>query len=177
MPLTRQQMRNSLYNGPATRLLRKETETALFLDSTGRSLRKDTMRDREFVNRFCAFHLFPLEQYRGEMDEFLADALIRMNCVDDQELAELSSLFQTGLRNNLHVFGRHAFRKRQRGQGHRSVINASLWDVMVTGLSCVALDVVDSRADALQEGFYRLMEDEDFIAAITYGTNATRRVD
>ena len=176
VPLTRQQMRNSLYNGPATRLLRKETETALFLDATGRSLRKDTMRDREFVNRFCAFHLFPLEQYRGEMDDFLADALIRMNSMDDRELADLSALFQTGLRNNLHVFGRHAFRKRQRGQSHRSVINASLWDVMVTGLSCVSFDVVGSRSEALREGFYRLMEDEDFIAAITYGTNATRRV-
>ncbi len=174
--LTRQQMRNSLYNGQATRWLRKETETDLFVDSTGRSLRSDTMRDREFVNRFCAFHIFPLERYRGEMDEFLADALIRMNCMDDQELDELSSLFQKGLENNLEVFGRHAFRKRQRNQEHRSVINASLWDVMVTGLSCIDAHVVASRADALQEGFYQLMEDEDFIAAITYGTNATRRV-
>ena len=176
VPLTRQQMRNSLYNGPATRLLKLETETKLFLHATGGSLRRDTMRDREFLNRFCAFHLFPLEQYKGEMDDFLADALKRMNCMDDQELAELSALFQTGLQNNLHVFGRHAFRKHQRGQNQRSVINASLWDVMVTGLSCVAPDVVESHADALQEGFYRLMEDDDFIAAITYGTNATRRV-
>ena len=176
VPLTRQQMRNSLYNGPATRLLRLETETDLFLDATGQSLRKDTMRDREFVNRFCAFHLFPLEQYRGEMDEFLADALIRMNCMDDQELDELSALFRTGLQNNLNVFGRHAFRKRQRGQDHRSVVNASLWDVMATSLCYVAPGVVESRANALQEGFYQLMEDDDFIAAITYGTNATRRV-
>ena len=176
VPLTRQQMRNSLYNGPGTRLLRQEAETELFLNATGGSLRRETMRDREFVNRFCAFHLFPLEQYRGEMDEFLADAIVRMNCMDDQELAELSSLFQTGLRNNVHVFGRHAFRKRQRGQDHRSVINASLWDVMVIGLSLVAPDVVESRAGALQEGFYRLMDDDDFISSITYGTNATRRV-
>ena len=176
VPLTRQQMRNSLYNGPGTRLLRRETETDLFLNATGQSLRRDTMRDREFVNRFCAFHLFPIEQYKGEMDDFLADALIRMNCMDVQELTELSSRFQTGLRNNSHVFRRHAFRKRQRGQDHRSVINASLWDVMITGLSRVDPNVVDSRADALQEGFYRLMDDDDFIASITYGTNATRRV-
>ena len=176
VPLTRQQMRNSLYNGAATRWLRRETETDLFLEATGGSLRKGTMRDREFVNRFCAFHLFPLGQYRGEMDEFLANALISMNSMDDQELDELSSLFQTGLKNNLKVFGRHAFRKRQRGQDHRNVINASLWDVMVTGLSSISPEVVESRADALQEGLYRLLDDEDFIAAITYGTNDTRRV-
>ena len=176
VPLTRQQMRNSLYNGPGTRLLRQEAETTLFLDATGGSLRRDTMRDREFVNRFCAFHLFPLEQYRGDMDEFLAGAIIRMNSMDDQELLDQSSLFQTGLRNNIYVFGRHAFRKRQRGQDQRSVINASLWDIMVTGLSCITSEVVESRTEALREGFYRLMEEDDFIASITYGTNDTRRV-
>ena len=176
VPLTRQQMRNSLYNGPATRLLRKQTDTELFFDATGGSLRRDTMRDREFVNRFCAFQMFPLKQYRGEMDEFLADALIQMNRMNAQELAELSSQFQTGLKNNLLVFGRHAFRKRQRSQAHRSVINASLWDVMVTGLSRADSDVVETVAADLQDRFYNLMENEDFITAITYGTNATRRV-
>ena len=176
VPLTRQQMRNSLYNGPGTWFLRSETETLLFRKSTGGSLRKDTMRDREFVNRFCAFKLFPLDKYRGEMDDFLAAALIEMNRMDKNELDELSSEFRMALKNNSHVFGRHAFRKRQRNQEHRSVINASLWDVMTTGLSQIDPHIVSTHADALQEGFYRLMEDEDFIASVTYGTNATQRV-
>ena len=176
VPLTRQQMRNSLYNGAGTRLLRGETETPLFLEATGGSLRRDTMRDREFVNRFCAFYLFPLEQYKGEMDEFLARALIRMNEVESYELDKLSARFRWGLRNNRDVFGRHAFRKCQRGQSHRSVINASLWDVMVTGLSGVEPHVVKARADDVQQGFYRLMEDDGFVTSITYGTSDTRRV-
>lgn len=176
VPLTRQQMRNSLYSGPGTKFLRDEVGTGLFQDATGGSLRKDTMRDREFVNRFCAFHLFSLQQYRGEMDDFLADAIVRMNRMEEGELDELSSTFRRGLENNYVVFGRHAFRKRQRGQEHRSVINASLWDVMVTGLSKVDPAVVESRAAVLEEGLYRLMEDEGFIASITYGTNDTRRV-
>lgn len=176
IPLTRQQMRNSLYNGEGTRFLKRETETPLFLKSTGGSLNKNTMRDREFVNRFCAFQLFPLDQYGGEMDEFLADALIKMKSMKAEDIDELSSQFQTALKNNFCVFGRHAFRKRQRDQEGRSVINASLWDVMTTGLSRIDTHTVSTHADALQEGFYRLMEDEDFKAAITYGTNATRRV-
>ena len=174
--LTRQQMRNSLYNGPGTRFLRNEVDTELFRNATGGSLRSETMRDREFVNRFCAFHLFPLSQYRGEMDDFLADAILEMNHMGERELDELSSTFRRGLENNHLVFGRHAFRKRQRDQDHRSVINASLWDVMATGLSKVDPLVVEHRAAVLQEGFYRLMEDDSFIASITYGTSDTRRV-
>lgn len=174
--LTRQQMRNSLYNGEATRFLRAEANTDLFKRVTGGSLRSSTMRDREFVNRFCAFQLLPLEEYRGDMDEFLAETLIRMNEMDDSQRSELSAQFRASLRNNYRVFERHSFRKRQRGQEGRSVINASLWDVMITGLSRVSFAEVESRANAMQEGFYGLMENKDFETAITYGTNATRRV-
>lgn len=65
VPLTRQQMRNSLYTGPATRFLKNEATTELFLKATGKSLKIATMRDREFVNRFCSFQLLPLCEYRG----------------------------------------------------------------------------------------------------------------
>ena len=126
VPLTRQQMRNSLYMGPATRFLKEEATTKLFLDATGESLRTTTMRDREFVNRFCGFQLFPLKEYRGEMDEFLAKTLTRMNKMEESELSELASQFRTGLTNNLKVFGRHAFRKHIECQEYRNVINASL---------------------------------------------------
>ena len=61
VPLTRQQMRNCLYNGQATQFLKKEAETKLFKQATGGSLKTQTMRNREFVNRFCAFQLLALD--------------------------------------------------------------------------------------------------------------------
>ena len=176
VPLTRQQMRNSLYMGPATRFLKEEAGTTLFYDATGKSLRTSTMRDREFVNRFCAFQLFPLVDYRGEMDDFLADTLKLMNRLDQARLEDLSFQFRTGLENNLNVFGEHAFRKHTARRSRRSVINASLWDVMVTGLSHPEVNVVQGRAADLRAAFYKLMMDDEFMTAITYGTNATRRV-
>src|SRR5450830_1477801 len=51
-PLTRQQMRNALYNGPATQWLKLAAEKDSFRDATGRSLNVKTMRDREAINRF-----------------------------------------------------------------------------------------------------------------------------
>ncbi len=176
VPLTRQQMRNSLYMGPATRFLKEEATTTLFLDATGRSLRTTTMRDREFVNRFCGFQLLALKEYRGEMDELLAKTLTRMNKMEEIELSELSSQFRTGLTNNLKVFGRHAFRKHTEFQEHRNVINASLWDVMSTGLSRYEPKLIESQVHKLRSAFFYLMKDDEFISAITYGTNDTRRV-
>ncbi len=174
VPLTRQQMRNCLYMGKATRFLRRESRTDLFLEATGRSLRTSIMRDREFVNRFCAFQILDLEDYR-DMDEFLASCLKKMN--DEPELIPtLSERLETTLANNLHLFGRHAFRKHVPDQDYRNVINASLWDVMSTGLSIFPSQVVKRRSAAAREEFYRLMEDEDFTHSITYGTNGVRQV-
>ena len=175
-PLTRQQMRNSLYSGPGTRLLKQEAGTPLFLKATGGSLRTSSMRDREFVNRFCGFQLLPLDSYRGEMDDFLADTLKCLNQMGDAERIKLSTEFQNGLNNNLVVFGEHAFRKHFEGQTRRSVINASLWDIMSTGLSRYPTSVVESGADDLRDALHALMDNDDFIASVTYGTNDTRRV-
>ncbi len=176
VPLTRQQMRNSLYSGSGTRFLKQEAGTPLFLEATGWSLRTSSMRDREFVNRFCGFQLLPLESYRGEMDDFLADTLTCMNQMGDAELSRLSTEFQNGLNNNLIVFGQHAFRKHSEGQTRRSVINASLWDIMSTGLSRFPTNIVKSGADDLRDALHVLMDNDDFIASITYGTNDTKRV-
>ena len=176
VPLTRQQMRNSLYMGEATRFLKTEARTDIFLAATGRSLNKDTMRDREFVNRFCAFQLLDLDEYKGNMDDFLARVLREMNAMQPGDLSRLSNEFRRSLTNNYAVFGRHAFRKHSKGQEKRGVLNASLWDVMSTGLSHYRKKMVETRADALRDAFYPLMDDEEFVSSITYGPSGTRKV-
>lgn len=175
-PLTRQQMRNCLYMGPATRFLKEEAEQQIFLDATGRSLNRAQMRDREFINRFCAFQIFQVDDYRGDMDLFLSQALRRMNALEPRDLERLSAQLRTGLLNNQNLFGRYAFRKHTEGQRHRGIINASLWDVMSTGLSRYEEQKVEANRNALLAGFYSLLNDAEFNSAITLGTNQANRV-
>ena len=176
VPLTRQQMRNSLYMGPATRFLKNESRTDIFFTATGHSLNWRTMRDREFVNRFCAFQLLGLDEYKGNMDDFLAQVLRKMNSLTERDLSHLSMEFRRSLANNYAVFGRHAFRKHSRGQEKRSVLNASLWDVMSTGLSRYPEEIAESRTDDIRSEFYSLITDDGFLTAITYSTNGTKQV-
>ena len=176
VPLTRQQMRNCLFMGKSTRFLKAAADSQLFLDATGRSLNSKTMRDREFVNRFCAFHLLGFDRYRGDMDNYLAECLTDMNAMADSDLADLASTFRRGLANNLCLFDQHSFRKSLRSQERRSVINASLWDVMATGLCRHSEEAVAAKADDLRLALWELLEDEDFNTSITYATNDTNRV-
>ena len=173
-PLTRQQMRNCLFMGGATRFLKEESKTDLFLQATGGSLNAKTMRDREFVNRFCAFQIFDLNEY-GNMDEFLADSLRKMNA-ETELLPVLSEQFRNALDNNFHLFDKHAFRKHEPGQEDRNILNASLWDVMSTGLSQYPRQLVEERSAAVKKGFYKLLKDEEFVRSITYGPNSVKQV-
>lgn len=175
--LTRQQMRNCLFMGQATQWLKTEVATNLFLTATGESLNVKKMRDREFANRFCAFHLLGAENYtKSDMDGFLAKSLERMNDMEEEDLTALSETFRLGLQNNFDLFERHAFRKHSPDQSYRSVVNASLWDVMSTGLARYSNTLVREKADEFRAAFFALLDDKDFNDAITYSPNSTNKV-
>lgn len=176
VPLTRQQMRNCLYSGQSTKFLKKEAVNSSFTRSTGGSLNKKTMRDRELINRFCAFVLLDLSRYRGDMDDFLAQALEKMNGLSTAELEQLSASFRASMRNNYLIFGKHAFRKHSSPYDSRSVINASLWDVMSTGLSRYPETLIEAHKEELHDGFYTLMNNSVFREAISLGTNQVARI-
>jgi hypothetical protein len=174
--LTRQQMRNAIYNGPATEFLRKEAETDLFRMATGDSLNAKKMQDREFVNRFVAFSLAPLEAYKGDMDKWLADGLLRLHGLPAADREQLRTRFRQALENNFAVFGKHAFRKHRSPDQARSIINAALFDVMAQGLADLPGDIVLAHAEALREALYALFDNPAFNKAITYGPNTPKEV-
>lgn len=176
-PLTRQQMRNCLYNGKGTRFVKKLSELEVFKKVTGGSFDPKTMRDREVINRFLAFSLFEYRAYRGDMDDFLARALKTLNHLGDSELDNLENKFVLALENNYQLFSSHSFRKSLFGAmpfSSRSVINIALFDVFSFALSTVELDLVDSMA--LKSKLEGLLANEEFLDSISIGTNSTRKV-
>lgn len=174
--LTRQQMRNAIYNGAATEFLREEAETDLFREATGGSLNTNKMQDREFVNRFVAFSLMRLDAYKGDMDKWLADGLLRLAKLTDDKREDLRARFRRTLTNNLVVFGKHAFRKHRSPDQDRSIINASLFDVMAQGLADRPKDAVSEHAEGIRQSLYVLFDVPAFNKAITYGPNTPKEV-
>src|SRR3984885_3081042 len=178
-PLTRQQMRNCLYNGPATRWLKRCAESPAFLAATGQSLDSKRMRDREAVNRFCAFAIIGWTHYRsGEMDSFLAEALDAMNRMTAEELNSLEARFVRAMEVNESLFKRHAFRKslRTENDANRSALNIALFDVCSVILSSLDEKAISNRGGAIKDSIAALLADEGFNNAITYATNDKKRV-
>jgi transcriptional regulator with XRE-family HTH domain len=181
-PLSRQQMRNCLYNGPATLWLKDRVSSPLFLKATGNSLASKRMRDREAINRFCAFSILGWKAYRsGEMDRFLADVLEAMNKMCEADLDALTVAFDQAMAFNFELFGRHAFRKSlSYDEGaNRSVLNIALFDVCSVVLPRL-LDRAGAphKLQSIRNAIIDiLVNDSDFVHAITYSTNSRKQVE
>lgn len=185
VPLTRQQMRNALYSGPATQWLKKQAQFQIFQDMTNFSEKdRKGMRDREFVNRFCAFYLLGEEHYPGDnqMDEFLAESLKKMKKMTPEELAELADRFQISMKNNQAIFGRHAFRKHTQDSSDSSdssrqnPLNVAIFDVFSVYLARYSELEASEKSSQIRQTFYRLLKEEDFYKAISGGTTTKRRI-
>jgi transcriptional regulator with XRE-family HTH domain len=178
-PLTRQQMRNCLYNGPATTFLREAAASDLFLHATGGSLDQKRMRDREAINRFCAFSVIGWRSYNaGDMDGFLGECLKRMNAMAPRELKDLRARFDQAMEVNYAFFGRHAFRKSLTGDHNadRGILNIALFEVCSVVVGASDPNAMRSRADRVKSSIQRLIGDPEFNHAITYSTNSRRQV-
>lgn len=178
--LTRQQMRNALYNGPATQWLKQAAEGKPFQQATAGSLDSKAMRDREAINRFCAFSLLGWESYTtGDMDSFLAQGLKHLADLSDEKRASLRQDFDAAMLLSARLFGQHAFRKSlasQYANAARSVINISLFEVTSVILARFAVFSDGSDDDEIRMIIEGLVGDEEFARSITYSTNSTQAV-
>ena len=177
--LTRQQMRNALYNGPATQWLKAAADGKPFQNATGGSLARKTMRDREAINRFVAFALLGWENYSsGDMDLFLAAGLQKLAELNEDERNNLRARFDHAMALSAVLFSQHAFRKSLRSEiadAPRSVINISLFEVSAVILSRIS-EISTEREKEVARMIEQLVDDEDFNRSITYSTNSTQAV-
>jgi hypothetical protein len=181
VPLTRQQMRNALYSGPATVWLKEAAQGYNFRTVVGGGLEPKTMRDREAINRFCAFLLLKRTNYRGEMDSFLARALTEMNTFTTNTLVDLRRLFDGSMRLNRELFKEHAFRKSLSStdaSSRRQVLNIALFDVCSVCLAQQGQKIAGNTSAIIRarQAIRDLLQQKEFVTAITYSTNSTQAV-
>lgn len=177
--ITRQQMRNCLFNGPGTHFLADMAKNEAFLRATGSGLDSKTMRDREVINRFCAFYLLGFEAYRGDMDDYLAKALDLMNSFSESQLNKLKDDFISSMENNFLLFSGHAFRKSLSSielNPSRSVINVSLFDVFSVLFVNINKNILVNNKKKIREASSVLLNDYDFNDSISISTNSRKKV-
>ena len=180
LPLSPQEIRHALNQGPAAAMLEILAALPEFLRVAGDSLKDQRMTDRECVLRFLAFALTPYSEYRSpNLDGFLNDQMRRLNAMSEEERDRLRGRFSRAMHAAHRIFGVDAFRKRYASTDHRKPINKALfecWSVTLDALSDHQLTVLAERREALRAAFINLMNVREFDAAISQGTGDIRKV-
>lgn len=174
VPLTRQQMRNCLYTGPATKWLKDMADSDEFQAAISQGLSRESMRDRECINRFAAFKTLGWQNYHGKMDGFLGMTLDNMN--RHPEFEQLTNDFLQAMKAARLLFGTNAFRKSMNPSVRRSVINVALFDVMTFEFSQHAWDKIVANKDAIAKAIRELLMVTEFDTAISRSTNSITTV-
>lgn len=101
--LNNQEMRNALYQGESTKLIKKLSESDDFKNATDHSIKSNYMKDRYIILRFIGFYLYYSKnlgniEYKGSIDGFLSEVMIFLNNVNDPHLInKLEAIFEESM--------------------------------------------------------------------------------
>ncbi|MEU5821194.1 DUF262 domain-containing protein [Streptomyces sp. NPDC047803] len=179
-PLRPQELRHALVPGPARDFLADLAEDPAFGEATRWSVSNERMADREMVLRFLAFRLSnPVEHTEKDFDQFLRNAMGKVNARNDEEREALAREFRVAMRCARELFGEHAFRKWHGEERSAPVINKALFETVSVTLALLddqgRARLVASRARVLDR-FFALMKNWDFERAISVGTTDPAKI-
>ena len=164
--LTPQEIRNALYQGKATKFLRKMAESKYFCDATSNSIKTDRMLDREFCLRYIAFTKLPIDSYNNSIDDFLISAMEFLNNSTDEQLDLYYEEFEQSMKIAFYIFDRYAFRK-LRFDERRTPINKAIfegWSKVISQLDNEKQEQLVGQKTLVKSKFTKKCEeDDDFI--------------
>lgn len=180
VPLTPQEMRNALYQKKATDLLKRMAKLDSFIKATGGKIPSKRMTDCDFANRFVAFYLYR-KDYDGNLDEFMGDALEKINKMSQQEIDAILDTFDKSMLICFSLLGNTAF-KRPNPQKSNSFLktNKAIFEVLSVSIAQLTdneQEILVQRKARFQNEIYSLFMNEDFIKSITSGTAKTPQVE
>ena len=200
LPLSVQEIRHVIYQGKATELLKKLSESLDFKKNLGinNNDKKNKlvirMGDKEFILRFLAFYITPYSEYtESSLEDFLNKAMEKINKASDSDIFIYESNFNLAMKTAKNIFGDLAFRKLSKtksGNYRKYPPNKALfeiWSVNFTKLTNEELNRLVEKKKEVIDRFLSLVdyqgniqekkeECQKFNTAITYGTSQVQRV-
>jgi len=182
-PLNKQEMRNALYQGKSTKLLKELAEYEEFKRATDYSINTKRMKDRYLILRFLAFYLYYRDKlidiitnekivYKSDIDFFLGRTMEFINKSDENLINELKVVFKRAMKNSYEVFGKDAFRIPS--QHRKRPINMALFESLGYLMS---FEDVTNYKDKLKIEIKKLFEDKDFIDSLENRIDSSKSVE
>ena len=179
VPLTPQEMRHALNQGPAAIFIKELADMESFKKATNYSVESKRMQDRDFVNRFIAFFI-GYQDYMGDLDMFLNDKMGELNKMTSEQRNDIRVSFDKAMKCCYEIFKKDTFRKRYKQEDRRKPISKSVYDTLSVNIAWLSDEeqlMLLKNAEAFKTGMIRLFNDERFNFSISTGTGQKYNVD
>ena len=180
VPLSPQEMRWALNQGPATKMLVDMATYPAFMIATCGGISHKRMEHLDYANRFVAFYLY-MDRYfdYGSLDDFLNAALERINETDGYRISEVEDAFAISMYTCADIFGNDAFRRRVRIEDRRRRISKALFDALSVNIAKLTNDERQQlilKKEDVKQSLMQLFGNGDFNDSISTGTGNTKSV-
>lgn len=183
-PLNNQEMRNALYQGNSTILLKKLSESDEFLKATSNGISPKRMKDRYVILRSIAFYLLrkdllttgdgKLVEYKGGLDDLLGKTMEFLNTSNKVFLERLENDFLNAMKLTNQVLDENAFRLTKTNK-RKSPINMNVFEVWTYLMILLASE--DISHICIRNSYMRLIDNRAFCDSIASHRDSSRKVD
>lgn len=171
--LSRQEIRNCVFQGNSTRLIKDIAEDYIFKMSIDNGIRELRMKDREAVLRCLAFIVLNYElDYDGSMDKFLEKAMTKLNKMSKSYIDDLQKKALNVFNRTYKIFYDSNFRIPT--DFTRGRINIAVMETIFHCFYNCKGEIDDTNV--FREIFYKLLNNEDYLNAVRWSTGATNQV-
>ncbi len=171
------EMRNALYQGAATTLIKRMSENIHFKKLVSDQISTTRMKDREFASRFLLFYLTDYKDYNGYLDMSINRTLDYINKFCDDKLLEgIYQDFERSLSLCEKLLGINAFRRPENRSKNkrRNVVSFTIFEILTVSLA--RLNEIDiqkllSHTDRFRNNYELLFQDNTMQSFLAEGTS------
>jgi hypothetical protein len=185
-PLNSQELRNCLAHNDLRRILREMANSKSFIEATGNSISDVRMDAQELALRFIYFYdLYAnnnLESYSGLIDTELDSLVDSIGKKPYDQLRVYGNLYESAMKNAIHLLGKHAFRKVYKNttsESGRSQINKALfvsWTVLLSQLNYESVRLKNPKHSLITPLGTEIDNNSLLLNLLSYGTNGKKNI-
>jgi len=173
--LNRQEVRNCIFIGKSTALLKELADEECFKKAIDYGVGSKRMKDREVVLRYLAFRWFDYErEYTGDMSDFLENAMKRINKMPDEKIIEIKKDFYHVMKMAYMIWNKNGFRIPTAKT--RGLINTAVLETVCNYLSAYSEEYINRNNNILHNKYFELLSNPDYYDAVTKSTGNKARV-
>lgn len=173
--LNRQEVRNCIFIGKSTRLLKELSEEISFREAINNGIKATRMKDRETVLRYLTFRWFDYQkEYSGDMSEFVESAMKKMNKFPDETIETIRQDFIRVMQWSFEIWGYANFRIPT--EYTRGTINTAILESVCNYLSHKSDDFLVLNKDTIRSNYNTLIDDGTYYEAVTKSTGNKAKV-